>query len=233
LAISVTESDVLANALIDNKLPVISFDSPFKARHAHLSLAYVGTDNLAFGQDLARAAKRLRPAAGSLCLMSSINHPNLELRILGVRQLLSGNPHFPEHQKLQGEGGWTEIARCPWNVGDTQERALNEVAITLADLKPDVFISVGHWPVLDPAAYRKVTQPYSAALIEKRSIMIVGVGETGPQGRALLSDKLVHAYVSIDFEEIGKKSYLLMRAIVDGKSQPATTYTSNLTQFAP
>ena len=228
LAISVTASDVVAQAFQGSKVPVVTFDSSFNAPYAHLSRAYVGTDNLAFGHDLANAAKRLRPQGGTVCLMTAANDLNLAQRVLGVRQGLAANRQLPAGQRLTGEGGWTELARCPWNSADQTDRAMTELAITLKHLKPDVFISVGHWPVVDVAAYRQAVAPYQADLVAKHPVMVVGVGHIAPDYAALLQDKLVHAYVSIDFEEIGRKSYTLMRALASGKPVVPLNFTVNL-----
>lgn len=159
LAISVTASDVVAQALQGSKVPVVTFDSPFNEHHAPLSRAYVGADNLAFGHDLASAAKRLRPQGGTVCLMSAANDLNLAQRVQGVRQGLAGASTLPNGQRLTGQGGWTELPRCPWNSADQIDRTMTELAITLKHLKPDVFISVGHWPVVDVAAYRQAVAP--------------------------------------------------------------------------
>lgn len=231
LAVSVTASEHIATILQDSKVPVITFDSPFSPEYASLSQAYVGMNNVNMGLDLSKAAKRLRPQGGSICLMTSINDPNLPERVLGIRQGLSGNPEFPAGQRLNGEGGWVENIRCPWNSGDSSGRALQQVTITLQDLKPDVFISVGQWPVIDTQAYREATRPFHEDLIQKRPIMIIAAGTTGPKGQALLDDQLVHAFVSIDFEEIGKQAYLLMRDIAIGKPVTPMTITPVQIQF--
>lgn len=217
LAISVTASALVAKAVQLAKVPIITFDSPFDAKDEHLSLAYVGIDNLAFGRDLAAIANRLRPQGGSLCLMTSANDKNLALRVWGVRQSLSGNRQIPDGQRLNGEGGWTELKRCPWNSADQLERAERELAVTLKDLKPDVFIAVGHWPVVDTTRYRAAVAPYREDLVSKARLMIVATGKISAEQLALLDERLVHGYVSIDFEQIGRHCYRLMRAAVDGK----------------
>ena len=230
LAISVTNSELIAKTVETAGVPIVTFDSPFSAKYEHLSLAYIGADNVKFGHDLAKIAKRLRPQGGTVCLMTAYD-PNLAQRVQGVRQELSGNSQFPEGQRLNGEGGWTEIARSPWNCGDSVERTIKELAVTLKHLKPDVFISVGQWPVVDPAAYRKTVEPFRLELIAKERIMIVATGAIAPGQAALLDEKLVHGYVSLSYREIGRRCYTLMRAAAEGKPIPLVTYTDNTIQI--
>ena len=227
-AVSVTDSGTIAKTLQSAKVPIITFDSPFISKDEHLSRAYVGVNNEEFGRDLARVAKRLRPQGGSICLMTDANDPNLALRVRGVRKELSLNNHFPDDLRLNGEGKWTESKRCPWNSGDKIERSMDEITVTLKNIKPDVFLSVGHWPVVNPKSYRLVTGPFREDLIKKKRIMIVGVGKITPEYAALMDEKLVHGYVSINFKEIGKKSFKLMKAAVEGKAIPPLVYTANM-----
>jgi len=92
------------------------------------------------------------------------------------------------------------------------------LAITLKELKPDVFISVGYWPVVAPAAYRQTVAPFGDELVNSHRVMIVA------EQLALLDEKLVHGYVSINFEQIDRIAYRLMRAAAGGRPVPALTY---------
>lgn len=227
-AISVVMSDLLAQTVRESvKVPVMTFDSPFADKDDSVSLAYVGTDNLAFGRDLAKIVKRFRPQGGSVFLMGAIHDPNLARRIWGVRLELSGQEAFPENQRLSGEGGWYEFKRSPWNSGDKSERAVDQVCIMMDRMKPDVFISVGHWPIVDPNAYQKAIKPYYDDIITKKRIMVFGVGKVPPEFQAMVDEGLIHGLVSINFFEIGRKTYGIMRDLVDGKQVPKETYISN------
>lgn len=223
-AISVTKSDFIAPAVQRIPVPVITFDSPFDARHAHLSRAYIGVDNLAFGRELGKVAKKLRPHGGTLCMMTSRHDTNLEERVQGVRRELSGNPHTSITQRLQGEGGWAELARCPWDVSDSVKRSLSEVDATLFFLKPDVFLSVGSWPIKNHQLYRETVAPYKEDIRTKKRIMIFGPGISLPAYKALMNEGLVHGYVTGDFSEIGRLSYRHMRDIAAGKAVPPATF---------
>lgn len=227
-AVSVIMSDIMADTVRKSvSVPVITFDSPFSRDDSSVSLSYVGPDNVAFGHDLAKIAMKLRPRGGTFCLMGDMHDPNLGQRIRGVRQMLSGNMEFPGDNHLKGEGGWTESGRSPWNSGDDVERTMGQLAITFGELKPDVFISVGQWPVVDPKAYRKTILPFKEALIKKDLIMVVGVGKILPEYSDLMNEGLIHGFVSIDFPEIGRLSYGLMRDASLGKHVPRVVTTSN------
>lgn len=232
LAVSVTASDAVAKAVRTLSIPVITFDSPFKAGDAALSRAYVGTENVEFGRELARLARKLRPQGGSVCLMTAANDGNLAQRVQGVRMELSAQDQLPEGQRLKGEGGWTETERCPWNSADKNQRTLSEVEFTLKHLHPDVFISVGHWPVSDPAAFRRTIAPFHPAIVAQKPVVIIAVGRITPDYAALFDEHLVHGFVSINFEEIGKRSYALMKAVAGGQAVPAVSYIPSLIQSA-
>lgn len=227
LAISVTKSDVIAQAVSQALIPVITFDSPFSLREQSLSLSYIGTDNLQFGRDLARQAKAVYPDGGSVCLMSAEHDTNLALRVLGVRRELSGNEELIEGQPLRGEGGWYEPERCLWDSGDSNARALAEVRISLSEIKPDVFLSVGSWPLINPQAYRNTLLPFQENLNKKKPLIIIGVGKVLDDYHQLRQEQLLHAMVSIDFFRIGELTYKQMLDSVHKKALKAVVYTPN------
>jgi ribose transport system substrate-binding protein len=217
LAISVTRSDMIARALHGATIPVTTFDSPFAAPEQASARSYLGVDNVLAGRELGHIARQLKPAGGTICLMTSAHDANLAQRVAGARQALSGNPAFPRDARLKGEGGWTETARCPWNSNDTVERTMAELETTLAAIRPDVFLSVGHWPLADIAAYRKTVQPYRDQLAARRIIMIAASGAMDPDRVSLMQEKLIHGYISIDFVQLGKLCYEEMEDAVSGR----------------
>lgn len=228
LAISVTSSRLIAQTLQGSNMPVFTFDSPFEAKDASISRAYIGTDNLAFGRALAKIAKKLRPQGGTICIITAMHDPNLALRVRGVRQELSGNEEASAEQRLEGAGGWSESKRCPWNSGDDPLHTMTALTITLNKLLPDVILSVGQWPVLDSVSYRKAVQLIQQDLITKKRLVIVGAGKIQPEQAALMRDKLVHGYVSIDFPKMGKLTYKVMKAAAEGKPFAPITYTPDV-----
>lgn len=231
-AISVTKSDLIADVVKKAKVPVITFDSPFAKAHESLSRAYIGANNFEFGKELGKVAKRLRPQGGTLCIMTSAHDTNLAQRVWGVRQELSGNPKFSIKQRLSGEGGWRELDRCPLNTGDDIKRSLSEVGIVLRSLKPDVFVSVGSWPIKDSEGYRLTVAPYREDIRKQLRTIVFAPGLLLPSYADLMSEKLVHGYVSGNFPEIGRLSYLYLKDILAGKDVPRITYIPSTIRIA-
>lgn len=232
LAISVVMSRTLAHEAKHHvTVPIITFDSPFLAEDAPISQAYVGPNNLSFGRDLARLAKQFHPRGGTVFIMGDLHDPNLAERILGIRQELSGNKDIGLQQKLHGQGNWYEEPRSPWNAGDSGQESLLKLEVILTKIKPDVFISVGHWPILDVTAYRTIRARYHSPKVNTH--IFIGVGEINASVMQLLDDGQVDGFVKIDFHEIGKACYQTMRALVNGKPIQPTTFVPNEILHSP
>lgn len=228
-AVSVISSDLVAEAFQDVTVPIITFDSPFDAYHRHLSRAYVGPDNMEFGRDLARLAKQLHSGGASVCLMTVAHDSNLSLRVLGVRRELSEDSTFPDGKRLEGENGWTESSRCPWNASDNTRKSLNQLGYSLKYIKPDIFLSMGHWPTIDMPLYRKTVEPYRKEILANKRIIIFGIGTQSLTAlEALMNDGLASGFVGIDFPEIGRKCYEVMRRIAEGKTVDEVNYIPNI-----
>ncbi|MCB1956487.1 MAG: substrate-binding domain-containing protein [Rhodocyclaceae bacterium] len=225
VAISVMSSEAVAKAIqsAGAGTPVITFDSPFDERHAALGRTYVGIDNFAFGREQGLVVRARHPQGGTLCLMTERNDPNLAQRVRGVRSALAGTADLPEGQPLSGQDGWTEHARCPWYTSDSVERALYQTRIALSTLGADAFVSVGHWPILDPAGYAGITEPLRDQLAANHPTVVVGVGQLDPDQQQLLDRGLVHAYVGIDFPRMGGLVYKALRAAADNETLPPMT----------
>ncbi len=229
LAVSVTSSREIEQVIQSATIPIITFDSPFKTSKDGKHRIYVGIDNFEFGRSLAKMAKRHAPHGGRICLMTAAHDPNLEQRVAGVRRELSNDPSYSTNEHLDGQGGWTEDPRCPWNTGDQIDRALLQTRIALANMDVDVLLSVGHWPAVQALRYRQTVQPFRDRLTRGDIYVVVGVGNIDPDMRRLLDDRLVHGYVGIDFHAMGQSSYQAMRDILDGATLPwiiSTTTTS-------
>lgn len=202
MAVSVIHSGLLARALNELTIPIFSFDSPFSHRYSYLSKGYVGINNEQFGRDLATLAYQLAPQAGSLCIMSAAHDPNLAERVQGIRSTLSANPNWQSDVRLSGENGWREHTRCPWDSGDSARRAIHQLKNTLLEIKPTVFISVGHWPVIDPALFE--TKLLNARNSNPKTLIIVATGGPSAEQLGLLERGLVDGYIFGDFFEIGR-----------------------------
>jgi ribose transport system substrate-binding protein len=235
LAVSIINSDWLyersIKTAIVKKIPLITFDSDLDKKYAPMRSAYIGVDNLEVGRELGKIARQLRPGGGNVWLMSGWPFStNLNERLLGVRRALSGDETFPQGKKLEGEGGWQEHSRSPWYCKDNYEISLEQMKFSLVDSGFDVFISVGHWPVNSSELYRKTVMSIKKRDLDtKRKLIIIGVGEILPEQAALLRDRLVHAYVSLDFKEMGKECYLHLKRLSTGGTVPRKTYTKTKT----
>jgi len=219
LAISVMNSEFAARALQNINIPVITFDSPFNEKYQFLSHAYVGIDNIEFGKDLAKIAKTLLPKGGTICFMTVMHDRNLALRIQGARAEFSDNNKFTESQRLGKKGKWTELNRCPWYTSDNIERSHDQLEYTIRVLKPDVFIAVGHWPVSDITAYKKLMEPFRQQISHNKPLLIFGIGSCRKnQLSKLINAGLVHGFASINFPQLGKNSYEIMKKLVQDKT---------------
>lgn len=226
IAISVIKSDLISNVLKNNKTgtPIITFDSDFFIEDNKFRKSYIGIDNIKYGIDLAKIAKKLKPTGGKICLMSSSLDSNLSIRLQALRQELSGNNSYPEGKPLSGEGGWTEVSHSPWNTGDSHIRALNELEFSLKSLDMDVFISVGDWPLRDIKLLENIIKSYKNKLVNKNIVLIVATGSITKEKSSLLEKGLIHGYVGIDFTLMGKS---LIKAMIDtsnNKKIPEITY---------
>jgi ribose transport system substrate-binding protein len=221
-AVSVTEAGLVGDALRAVSVPLITFDSPLAGPKVHEAPAYLGIDNTEFGRDMARLALKLRPQGGKVCIITSMNHVNLLQRIAGVRQVLSNDPNFPSNSRLNGEGGWTEATYCPFDARDNEARSLVGMAVAIRNSKADVVISLGHWPIGNPASYRTAMEPYQERLMAGTTNVIVAVGTPSAEQSRLLTDRLVHGIVTINFNALGRLCYRHLKALVEKQPPPQT-----------
>ena len=218
LAVSVTNSRYLAEsslkAAAQRKVPVVTFDSDLDAAHRALRRVYVGPDNAELGRQLAALAAARHPRGGTLCLLAADGRDtNLAERMTGVRRGLSGDPARPEGARLDGQRGWRELPRCPWFNDDDPARALRQLGLAFGDERADVVIAVGAWPVVDVARYRAAVRDLALDDRSRARSVVVATGETSPAQQGLLRDGLVHGYVSIDFEQMGRYAYRAMKRL--------------------
>ncbi|SHO58247.1 substrate-binding domain-containing protein [Vibrio quintilis] len=225
LGISVSHSDLIAEVLESSPLPLITIDIPFDEENSHISIGHIGVDNLSLGEDLAEVVKRLHPGGGNICIMTSfgLHRAEMEDRLLGLRQGLSGEK-LEKGVRLNGHKGWREVARCPWNNGARSEQALTQLEFTLQHLDVDVFVAIDNWLIADPRAYKKVVAPYKKEIEAGKITMVLSIGGMRSEYSQLLSKRLVHGYLMINYFQLGQGSYTLMKAMASGQSIPAVTY---------
>jgi ABC-type sugar transport system substrate-binding protein len=134
-AIDQTISTLVINLAIDAGIPVITFDSD--APHSR-RLAYVGTNNYAFGGALAKVLHQLRPKGGK-CGLVATSAPNILLRSAGFRSYLKGT-------------SWFEVKESPTDCMDNTEIALEQMydLASLGNDEIDAVVAMGGWPMFSP-----------------------------------------------------------------------------------
>ncbi|BBO26233.1 hypothetical protein AltI4_06210 [Alteromonas sp. I4] len=215
IAISVTDSEMLANALSNVTTPIITFDSDFSPAHRSIRQFYIGVNDFQIGADLASLANSLKPNGGKVCLMTALHNQNLDNRLSGIRGVLAGHSNGTDITRLIGQANWFEANRCPWNTGDNSKRALNQLDITLSSLKPDLLISTGDWAIRDPDTYREAVMAYSSSLQSGDVTVLFANGAYLPGHEKLIQDGLLHGVVSIDFDLMGKQVYKSVKVLLE------------------
>lgn len=207
IAVSVIDSALVRQALDDvTDVPLISFDSALSPQYQTAKIQHVGVDDQAFGAKLAEMAKQGHPYGGSICFFAE-GTPNIQSRLLGARRMLSGEPDFPIDRRLNGEGGWTESLRCPWDTTDNTDKTMRQLKLTLESIQPDVILSLGHWPVFDAKRFMEQVTPFQQSIAAGKPSIIVAVGNMQKSYQALLEQHSVTAMVSIDFFKLGQVIY--------------------------
>jgi len=234
IAIAVSNSEFLARSSISKAIaagiPVITFDSDFntatQSHYPQLSLAYIGTDNLALGYALGNALKSLRPEGGKLLIQTGRpDSANLNLRIMGLRSALSGiNYTIPPGELLDNKMGWSEI-RTPIPSFDKIVRAIKQLeSIILAKpSKIDAFVSVGGWAENNPNTYRRIVKPVANEIKNNKLILLFANSSSGQL--SLLSDRLASGNIGQNPYQMGSLSILTLNKIVTKQPYDKIIYT--------
>ena len=111
------------------------------------------------------------------------------------------------------------------NADGSSDQVVSQFGSVLTDIQPNVVISVGHWPVVDPMLYRRISREVRGQLTSQKIKVLVGVGQISPAYKALLDEGLVHGLVSIDFTEIGRVTYEQMKKAAAGEPVAEVTHT--------
>lgn len=178
LLISTTDSNYLVSRSLKKakqlKIPVITFDSDLLTEHKDYRLAYVGTDNFAFGVALGEAAKPYKKAAlQSFCIQTGHHStPNLDKRIKGVRYALSthtiDNLTKTENDLKQG---WREYERCPLYTMGKREDAISQLLTLLSYENPPIFIAVAGFAQFHSNYIERVL-PYKEKITNYNAVII-------------------------------------------------------------
>jgi ribose transport system substrate-binding protein len=198
-------------------IPVITWDSDLLPQDRALRATYIGTENRQLGVEQARVLQKLAPGGGTICIQSGgPAAQNLNERMQGIRDTLSGRESSePPGERLEGAGGWTEVAGCPLYTNDDFMLAVQQMDDVMARF-PDLtaFVATGGWPQFVDQAYRQVAERHRERIERKRTIVIVA--DTLPMQMELLRDGLSHAQVGQRPREMGHRAMFLLRKLVAG-----------------
>jgi ribose transport system substrate-binding protein len=212
----------------DAGIPVLTWDSDLLPEHQDLRVAYVGTKNYDIGVNLAERVKELKPDGGTICIQSggaaAANHNE---RMQGIRDTLAGveGTEAPGN-RLEGDGGWTEIAGCPLYTDDDFMRANQQLEDILArEPNLDAFVPTGGFPQFIPDAYRAAVRPHQGR-IESGELALV-VADTLPVQMELMAEGLSLGQVGQRPFEMGYQSMVFLRQMVieNGAEPEDPTYT--------
>ncbi|MCL9781775.1 substrate-binding domain-containing protein [Vibrio sp. S4M6] len=234
IAIAVTQSAFLAENSVELAkkagIPIVTYDADFDAetlkKYQDLRSSYIGTNNFELGKALGEQLKRLRPNGGTLIIQSGRpDSPNLNLRIMGVRSVLSGKTYQnPPGEMLKDDNGWTEV-RKPFYNFDQLDRALKQMDSMLKGKRiiADSFVAVGGWPQNDEAAYRKMIEPYKDK-VRTNEVAIV-ISDASASQLAMLKDHLASANIGQNPYEMGKQAIFTLLKIVQKEHYQKVIYT--------
>jgi ribose transport system substrate-binding protein len=224
IAISPSNAPAMANMLKAKapKMPIMTIDADLSAADRGLRLTYLGTDNYLMGVKLAEHLKKLAPNAGTICLqLGNVAADNINARAAGLRDTLSGKKGI---ERLNGEGGWTEIAGCPLYTNDDIPTANQQLAdVTTANPNLNAFVLVGGWAQFGPEAYAATTTQLEPRL-KNKSLVIIAGDTLPPQMDAL---KAGHSLAQIGQRpfEMGYRAPTVLIDLINGKKVEDPLYT--------
>ena len=230
IAVAVTQSKFLANhsiyQAVKKGIPVVTFDADFSSEHQYLRKAYIGTNNLELGRALGETVKKLRPEGGSICIFTGrLDSPNLNLRIMGIRSVLSGiNYDQPPGARLRGEHGWKEWSRCPLPHRGDFDRAITQ--LRLAFEKPDqvnTLIGVGGGPQNAIKKYQRLMSVNKKYLDSKEFVVVFA--DTNSSQLKHLKAGMSHYNVGQNPYEMGRQAIVTLHKIVTNKAYEKTYFT--------
>ena len=230
IAVAVTQSDFLANNSMQKAyeagIAVVAFDADFNERHQYLRKAYIGTNNFELGQALGQAVLKLRPHGAQLCIHTGrLDSPNLNLRIMGLRSILSGNKYQnPPGKRLVGENGYSEWSRCPLPHFGDFNRAISQMQLVFEKGKSaNTLIGVGGGPQNAVGQYQKLMLANKEDLDSHKFVIVFA--DTNASQLGHLRDGLSHYNVGQNPYDMGRQAILTLHKIVSKQQYPKTLYT--------
>lgn len=163
-----------------------------------------------------------KPDGGTVCLqLGNVAAANINARAAGTRDTLSGEKGIA---RLEGQGGWTEVAGCPVFTNDQVDLANQQMADTFT-ANPDLtaFMLIGGWAQFAPQAYAQVTDQVMAKL-QSGALAIVAGDTLPPQMEALKAGRS-HVQVGQRPFEMGYRAPSVMLDLINGVAVDPVIYT--------
>ncbi|RMF33128.1 MAG: sugar ABC transporter substrate-binding protein [Alphaproteobacteria bacterium] len=229
IAVSPSNAPAMAKALKAARaagIPVMTWDSDLLEKDKELRSTYVGTKNYDIGVNLAKITQQRHPNGGTICLQTggaaAANHNE---RLKGIRDTLAGKDMGPPPgQRLNGEGGWTEISGCPLITNDDGNVAVNGMTdILAANPNLTAFVSTGAFTQWYDNAYRQAVAPYKAKM-DAGELSII-VADTLPMQMQQLKEHLSNGQVGQRPFEMGYKAMFILKDLAQGKKVDDPIYT--------
>ncbi len=225
VAISPSNAPMIANSVksANPKVPIMTIDADLKKEDSALRKTYLGTDNYQMGYRLGEYVKKAKTKGGAVCFIEgNAAADNILRRASGTRDALSSKKGL---DRLNGEGGWTEIAGCPVFTNDDGPKGVQAMSdILTANPKLDAFVLEGGWPLFGaPQPYRQLTDQYKAQ-IDSGALVITAADTIGDEV-AIAKEGRVHALVGQRPFEMGYKAPSVMISLIEGKKVDDPVYT--------
>jgi ribose transport system substrate-binding protein len=224
IAISPSNAPAMGKMLAEKKpsMPIMTIDADLAAADRGLRKTYLGTNNYDMGVLMAKHLKPLKPKGGTVCLqLGNVAADNINARAAGFRDTISGKKGL---DRLNGEGGWTEIKGCPLFTNDQIDLANQQMSdVFTANPDLDAFILVGGWAQFGPQAYAQVTDQVMSKLKAKKLIIIAG-DTLPPQMDALKAGRSMAQIGQRPFE-MGYRAPTVLIDLIKGKKIADPLYT--------
>jgi ribose transport system substrate-binding protein len=224
IAISPSNAPAMGNMLKAKRprMPIMTIDADLAAADRSLRKTYLGTNNYDMGVLMAKHLKQHKASGGGVCLqLGNVAADNINARAAGFRDTISGQKGIA---KLNGEGGWREIAGCPLFTNDQIDLANQQMAdVFTKNPNLDAFILVGGWAQFGPQAYAQVTNQVMDKL--KTHKLVVVAGDTLPPQLDALKNGRSHAQIGQRPFEMGYKAPTVMIDLIAGKQVADPLYT--------
>jgi len=199
-------TDVIAQSIAAG-IPIVTFDSdaPDSER-----LATIGTDNYAFGVELAKILVQLNPEGGHYGMISA-DAPNVVLREVGVRDNLVNTK-------------WVESEESPKNCLDDPFIAVEQMFEFAADPKIKAIVPVGGWPMFVEDRWWEFAKTY----VENITLV---VGDSLPVQVKAINQGLVDGLVGQLPFQMGQISVDTLLAIQEGEEVDQEIFGTNLIEM--